>query len=835
MPGEEYDVVDFNGDGIEPVQLDGSRSHTHYTESNPIRQGRLVYMNWFNNATKVSFASSAKPLASFPVGVTTVGLSVRDNSGDSHTAYTQVIVRRPIQDGVQCYYYEGDTGGLSLDNDPKKGMQAIFARRETSDIAFFDLDAFPTRVRNSPFQMRCMFVVKPLFVRDEVSFSVTHVGDVRLVVNDTVVLQSSSSSDEITTSGSIPLTSETYHSAQLLYASSGQNSKVILDVSATDSVDSLQYDASKVTPVIVSIEPLTSTLEGGGFAKLVGVGLENNVRVDFGGVDLAIDSEKSNDKAVFVQVPSSSTARRVNVRLFNNAGYSNSVAFEYQPNGKPPIIFRASNLTTDDGSSLNVQLMTGIKYGPDHRYYVSAIHSAIYSFATDANMQVLHDSICRSSSMGENRAVLGLAFNPADDPDDFNLYASASVLEWKDKDRLSGPLAWANGLVILVRKNVNGACLGKVKNIITGLPVTNHDHGVNALAFDQDGRLHIQVGGFTNAGVLDEARLGGLAANPLSGASLVADITNPSFDGDIKYSSSNPAVAVQTSGDVFVYMAGFRNSFGITQHSNGQMYCSDNGASVGFGAKSTSCDTHSQLYGENLADELVRLVEGKYAGHPNRNRGRTDKRQCVFRGPDEESDGFYQGPMATFESSTDGIVEYHARTFDSQLKGELLLTKFATQDSEGKVFRVRLSQDGTNVVSGPDELFSMSGLSVEISPYGDIVSPRVFGKRIVVLSAKRSFNRLVPTFLAVTPFRGPRKGGNWVMVTGEDFTPGAIAVFNGKACMDTQEVSEDGRSFMCQVPPAASGVTRVSVALRFDDSRRNIAAKPGVDYVYMRK
>ena len=98
---------------------------------------------------------------------------------------------------------------------------------------------------------------------------------------------------------------------------------------------------------------------------------------------------------------------------------------------------------------------------------------------------------------------------------------------------MSGPFSWANGQIILVKKDVDGACLGKVKEVITGLPVTNHDHGVNGLVFDQDGKLQIQVGGFTNAGVTDKTRLGGLETNPLSGASLVADVTRPGFNGEI--------------------------------------------------------------------------------------------------------------------------------------------------------------------------------------------------------------------------------------------------------------------------------------------------------------
>ena len=174
---------------------------------------------------------------------------------------------------------------------------------------------------------------------------------------------------------------------------------------------------------------------------------------------------------------------------------------------------------------------------------------------------------------------------------------------------------------------------------------------------------------------------------------------------------------------------------------------------------STSCTTEDELSDEDLHDKLVRVMKGRYAGHPNRNLGRFDARQCVFKGLTDPSDGFYGAPIATFESSTDGVIEYHARKFDSQMKRDLILSKFATQDSAGKVFRVQLTGDATKVKSA-DEIYKNSGLSVVMSSYGDILMPRVFGKHIIVLRAKRRSCLLVAQFTAVSPFRGPHGRGS---------------------------------------------------------------------------
>lgn len=48
---------------------------------------------------------------------------------------------------------------------------------------------------------------------------------------------------------------------------------------------------------------------------------------------------------------------------------------------------------------------------------------------------------------------------------------------------------------------LSGPTLGTVTDIVTGLPVSDHDHGINGLEFDDFGNLYVQVGGNTNAGV----------------------------------------------------------------------------------------------------------------------------------------------------------------------------------------------------------------------------------------------------------------------------------------------------------------------------------------------
>lgn len=777
-------------------------------------------MQWFNNVTRAELASGAKPIVSFPTGSTVIGLTVADNYRDSHTDYATVIVEKPVTEGAYCYYYPRSTDGFSISDDPADGEKPTFAAAAPNGVNFEDESAFPSEIRATEFQARCVFLVNG----DGTSrvFEIEHFGPVRLLVDGDLVLESEKE-DLATTDGEVEL-ADGEHVVQLLYSrvnSAGAKLEV------REGGDGMMFDMSAVLPVLTSIDPSESTPDGGGKAKIDGIGLLNGITIRFGDVDLDVDEDTAIDTQVFVEVPAASTAKTVNVIAKNKAGSSNAVPFNYANDGLRPIKFSESRVTMD-GKTLELPVVTGIKYGPDHRYYASRMNSKVVSFAANSKMEV--SDICESPSLGEYRAILGLAFNPVDT--EVKLYVSSSVLSWKKEEKLTGADAWANGQILLIMKDVDGECLNKVGDpVITGLPVSNHDHGVNGLVFDDDGSLHIQVGGNTNAGHDDaNSALGGIDETALSGASLIAPLTKSGFNGKITYSSTTPGSAVVSGGDVSVFSPGWRNSFGIEFHSNGFMYATDNGASITFGDQSVTCTEHQTLPAKSFDDKLCKVLQGRYVGHPNRNRGRDDSRQCTFREPSEPSDSFYQAPIATFESSTDGIVEYTASLFDGQLKGNLLCSKYSTEESAGRLFRVQLDGDG-ELANGPDEMWPSSGLSIMMSPWGQVLMARVYKKEIMMLNP--SYQKgVTPMLIAVMPFRGSVKGGNTVLVTGDSFGADPVALFGGKECTDVSDVASDGRSFKCKVPAGESG-QGVGVSLRFGDGQE-VESNGGVDYGYMK-
>lgn len=114
-----------------------------------------------------------------------------------------------------------------------------------------------------------------------------------------------------------------------------------------------------------------------------------------------------------------------------------------------------------------------------------------------------------------------------------------------------------------VRK-VTGANLETVEKVITGLPVSDHDHGTMALLFGNNGELYVTTGSNTNGGLAGELSGSGLQTESyLSTAALVfrGFYNTSTFDGDITYTA--PHDGVVQSGDVEIFATGLRNPLGL--------------------------------------------------------------------------------------------------------------------------------------------------------------------------------------------------------------------------------------------------------------------------------
>ncbi len=228
-----------------------------------------------------------------------------------------------------------------------------------------------------------------------------------------------------------------------------------------------------------------------------------------------------------------------------------------------------------DGSTYELQGPTVITQGPDLRYYVGA-KGRIDALSVDSNY-IVSD---RCSSVGVNafRTVLGITFDPKYfREDDIVFFASTSFLEFAGgRSAVPDPTSWLwqNGKVDVFRANVDGNCLARVGALVSGLPVSNHDHGVNGLAIDFNGHLLVSNGGMTNAGHSEQGDGdGGYPATPLSGALLDVNFNKNNFVGEVLYTvPDGRQTQILNKPDVKIYASGFMNAFSVRVHTNRKVY-----------------------------------------------------------------------------------------------------------------------------------------------------------------------------------------------------------------------------------------------------------------------
>jgi IPT/TIG domain/Glucose / Sorbosone dehydrogenase len=560
----------------------------------------------------------------------------------------------------------------------------------------------------------------------------------------------------------------------------------------------MPYAWEKNAPHVKAISANSSATYGGAVLTLTGYGFYNSPVVMFGSAKAEVIKVESNTQ-MLVKVPVYPKPDRVLVLVNNNFGSGTSdIHFDFYKSDVANVRFETDWVKDKQGNKFEISEVTSLRVGPDGLYYAATLDGFIYTIELSVDMVV--SSYCKSPQVGNDRSILGLAFNPDEISLPPKVYASTSTLYWGSKDNGDG---WNNGKVEVWQRGAqNESCMGHLYDLVTGLPVSNHDHAVNALEFLNNGDLLVSVGSSTNAGVETNGDgVGGIPESPLSGAILLVQLSRgKAFNGSVKYTTDKPDTADVASGNVSVYAAGLRNCFGMTLHSNGKVYAMINGANDGFGVASDDCNT----VGKNVTyqDSLVNVFSGNYYGHPNRNRGRSDERQCKYMVGNDAYAGKpraegYTKEMVLVDSSTNGIVEYTSNAFDGQLRGNLFLSRLAW-GGPGRAERVVLSSSGDAVVQ-KTELYAEGGLSIVMSPYGALLMPKVKQASIFVLRPVYTPTESVHLG-AIWPRRGPAVGGNMVLVTGTGFSDDMTVTFGGKKCGGVARVAVDGSSAWCKMP-----------------------------------
>lgn len=833
VPGGPYMATDFDNNGKALISFDGTQSHSHYQDPGPPEVvGKIVSYKWTwaevvngKKITKTNNDKSGKFTATFPLGKTIVTLEVVDSTGDVASDTTTVEVKGSTANGAYCYYYNYGSKTfstvplpLTISSNPKPLVGSEKASINFNSLAAFGQFPFS----GNAFAVRCSFFIE-IPKNGAYSYTVQHQGPFKLYHSGVVMGQSNSKGTTKTSSKNLLAGLNAF---QLLYfrPKNLEPKLVLSDASGPLSSPLLQHDSASTLPVITGLSKKSSAPSGGENIQIYGSAFINGVSVKFGQVE-ASNLISSNPGVLQVTVPPGSGV--VLVTVHTNAGISNGVSFTYNANSgaslDQPVIFKQEKIKNPDGSTFKISFIASAAYGPDGRLYLGSTAGKVYALKVDKNLKVV--AKCEKQ-VASKRAVLGVAFSPFSN--NLKMYFTTSALYWKDKNLLNFEQGWTNGKVETIEfdpKQLNGgSCTSNQQTLVSGLPVSNHDHAINKLQFLPNGKLLIGVGGFTNGGIsvpgkkpvpgdAPDDKLGGVASNPLSAAIVICPANKKT---DIKYSNyADPEKAQVTSGnECSVYASGLRNTFGMTLHTNGKLYAVDNGPNAGFGDFSTNC-FGGKVAAKNIPDKLFLVQPGKWHGHPNLNR-----KECAFYPASA-----VQPLISNVQSSTNGIIEYRSNTFGGDIKGNLYMSKFSVQ-TNGLVAQVKLSADGTKQVAYAPNFLGFSGLSLVEGPRGELVMPRVYQGEIVV--ANPSYPAPKVTFmLGVIPRQGPASGGTKVLISGHNFGGSPQATFGGKKC--TNVVSIDSESFTCITPPNSKN-QKVSVVVQ---GAAGNSPSYGSDYWYM--
>lgn len=830
--------VDTAGSGFFRVTIDGGKSHTHFFDPAKNIVGRVTSYTWTIVETNKVISRQETFSYNFPLGTTRLKLAVTDNSCTSDEAETTVTVTGKIQPGAYCYYYQG------LDDLPKAGSEAgsetpQFAK--VSPTLQFGFPDFP--FKDSKFGARCTFFleVDKASMTNDISVSTFGSGRARVYKGQDLLIDSDAS-PVATTGLAVGLIG-----FEIVYLRTNLNKAPKLDFFVNDKIPGaakVTHDRTTVLPVLTSVSPNDGPVGGGTNVKVSGFGLFPPLTVKFGGKTVATSPFGQNQNQFFVTAPAVSSASTVPIVVTSAAGVkSNPIFFQYG-SSCDNVKFTEQMMKNPDGSDTDPKLPTSAAIGQDGRIYMGTLGGTVQ--VLEYNMNTFKTiSRCQSKPLTHNkfkkdgklsrRYILGLTFDPRDKVD--RPYITTSTYDWWDKDDIdrSNKQAWQNGAVDRLKPGTDPSdpsiCLVFDKRIVNNLPVSNHDHSVNGLIFAQNGDLMIAVGGNTNLG-LPGYKLGGFWETHLSAAILVAKLSKPGFDGEVKY--SNPTklrLAKRISGDVDPYVTGLRNTFCLAMTSSGDVYAADNGPNCSFGDTATSCSDYVEAeaeawqwdngmnwkgkvmhggssscpFGLGRPDKVVHITKGSYYGHPNLNR-----QECEWIDPFDDLTAEnkpapaylnYKPPMETMQSPLTGIAEYRAGHFCSKLKGDLILSAY----KNGKTFRMGV--DGGKKTSGPDQISPNGGITFVENSRGDLIFPRLSEKDIFVLRPKISAQTGLYISGAI-PFRHGKNGGTTITVSGFNFGPNPKVSIGSKSC---QILSKSNTDIKCKVPPHTQGAKNIQV------------------------
>lgn len=844
--------VDSDGDGFVSITIDGKGSHTHFFDSANNIIGEITAYQWTLAETGEVLSMEKSFTYDFPLGTTRLKLAVLDNSCTRDEAETTVTVTGAIQPGQYCYYYQGlsepPTGGTLLDVTNPPSFAAI---SQSLNLGFpsFDFD-------QTMFAVRCQFFLQVDEESPESKISVNTGGSgiAKVYKGEDLILDSGSAS-ETHTNLAVGLTAfEVVYLRTADAATPAQLMFMVNDLTPTNS--HVSHDRKTVLPILSAVTPHEGQMSGGTNVKVTGYGLFQPLTVTFGDQSVAILAS-GDPTHFFVASPSAGSPDAVPIVAKTEAGSSSNPVFFSYGSVCDSIKFTGMSMLhkTNEATYEEVDFLslpTCAVVGHDGNIYMGTLggtvqvlgyHVETLIVSSHCYSKPIKNAMFTKYGLPAVRDILGIALDPRDV--EIKPYVSTSTLYWLYKQRLDNSLKnWRNGAVDRLKPGTDPTdtkvCLVYDKGIVSNLPVSNHDHSVNALSFNQDGDLMISVGGFTNLG-LPGWKLGGYWETHLSAAVLLAHTNKPDFDGDLRYSDEDvPRHAKLISGDVEIFATGIRNGFGMTMARSGEFYLADQGPNCTFGDTATDCagdynETRAAAwdpeagvdwkglvhhgwsacpYGIGRQDKILHLTKDSYYGHPNVQRGligNQNNHECYWvdpldqlRADDQPVDpgAPYKQEMVLLTSAVTGIGDYLANHFCGNLRGELILSTYKGEETH------RMGVNMGTVTSAPSQLSAEGGITFVENAHGDLIFPRLTKKKVFVLRPVTSAR--ADLFVAgAVPFRHGLAGGTALTIGGQNFGLDPSVTVGANACVI---VTSSKTEIKCTVPAGSSaGAADVTV------------------------
>jgi len=748
--GAEEPIVDYDQNGTEMVTLDGSFSHTHYPGA------ALATHTWTDNGTVIG----TTPIITVPMttGSHEICLTIEDDTvpvASLVDCETLVVAPPNAVPGTMAFYYypgPGQTPTSMLSGPLPKAV--FFETRDTLEVTD------EGGVGGSPFSGNILVrVVGTVTVPATGNYNFDTIGGAGRALYVSGALVTSPSQDISLSAGRHSIVCRVAVNDlndlpfDVLIAPSGGTLAPIL---ASD----LSHNELNPAPVINTMTN-SGSINGGDLITITGFGffLDNQVTVNWDGVPLTLNDFESITPNTITFYSPAGAIGFIDVTVQSPRGVSNIVNFQYTSTFVP-VNFALMP------TSANVFQPTAGDWGPDGRFYVIQRNGFLRIYTFDEDYNVIATQTAEAISGLSNSEALGLCFNPFDPPSPVKVYVGhGDLFVQGGGGAFTGPSAYTGQVSVLTGPTFAPTPL------ITGLPTSNHDHGVNGMQFDNNGDLLIAIGGNTNAGVAAPL-IGNVPESPLSGAIVKAELSKPGFNGTVTYVDTvggapnadqvfGESVDVAPGVDVFVHAPGMRNTYDIVYTLDGRLFATGNGPNWGYGPQSTGPTTQGSELTE--ADRLDFVEYGNYYGAANRSRGRYDSRQNIYRNifmPDIL--GEYVAPLEVLSSSTNGLTEYRADAFGGALRGELLAQRW-----NGQIRRFELAADNRSIVSSSD-LKNLNSLDAQVGPGGAVLGLDYSSAQIKVMLPNDA-GAVGLTVYDIFPNRAPAGGGQPFVIGGSGF------------------------------------------------------------------